>query len=130
MEKLEPKQIKHYLSYGLKLINLSDREGWIPKGSTTIMRSAYIDNVDGIDLKPILHPLSDLTKEQVIEFFKLGSITFEEQYWKHWKKDLIETIKYDGVMRRKQLERLYEWHIDVDGLIDQGLAVDINTLNQ
>ena len=33
-------------------------------------------------------------------------------------------------MRLDQWQKLFEWHFDVFGLIDAGLAIDINTLEK
>lgn len=87
---------------------------------------------------PILRPLSDLTKE--IEVGGEKFVPLEEL------SDLIDQndmgyndhyISYQPTMYDidwiKQpyfiVEKLISWHFDVFGLIEQGLAIDINTLN-
>jgi hypothetical protein len=80
--------------------------------------------------KPILRPLSDLTKE--IEVNKEKFIPINYNSFKHDKESIIEfknnfyhykSIKF-GV-----IERLLEWHFDIFGLIENDLAIDINTLD-
>ncbi len=80
------------------------------------------------NFKPILHPLSDLTKEidhngekfvPVVEIMKI--------------KDGGEwiSVQYQPIKNNPYwvIEKLYEWHFDIHGLIGEGLAIDINTLN-
>ena len=80
--------------------------------------------------KPILRPLSDLTKE--IEHNGGKFVPIDYNAFRESKEHLIEfqnkfahykSVKY-GI-----IERLLEWHFDVFGLIDSGLAIDINTLS-
>ena len=42
-----------------------------------------------------------------------------KRYLEKWK---YETTNYETI------EKLFEWHFDVFGLIEKGLAIDINTL--
>lgn len=96
---------------------------------------------------PILRPLSDLAKEiehisSTIELEpSLQKIKPNELFKKHWHL----TIREDGLFsvnngdgtctgfkymssRYDVLLLLFEWHFDVFGLIEKGLAIDINTL--
>lgn len=139
--KLELKHLAPYLPYGLKikgekpvseydLMTLCDRRG---------LSNITIDTV--IDApafyKPILRPLSDLTKEiehngkkftpeiellQLFGDFELNHnprlLNFTLDKWVSWS----DLTKFTGI--------LFEWHFDVFGLIENGLAIDINTLNK
>lgn len=81
------------------------------------------------EIKPILRPLSDLTKEIEVNGEKfvpldildkrnnIGLIEILED------SDLINTLPYFCI------EFLNKWHFDVHNLIHRGLAIDINTLN-
>lgn len=155
MEKLELKHLAAYLPYELKgrvdkksyLQNEKERIGTITQ--IDVECSDYDLVVTGEngyflcyieDFKPILRPLSDLTKEIEVNGEKFVPLDwFEEheeidyfadniwiQYLFNYEKDDI--IKLDlipyGVM-----EKLFEWHFDVFGLIEKGLAIDFNTLN-
>ena len=61
--------------------------------------------------------------------FSGGSMsTNYQEFHKEWINekglDLSETI-----IEYAAMEILFEWHFDVFGLIDKGLAIDINSLN-
>ena len=89
--------------------------------------------------KPVLRPLSDL--------FKLGNdlsempnhikpIEFLENYSDtDFERDFISEMYNPDFLKEKIkyapstiLQKLTEWHFDIFGLIDAGLAVDINCL--
>ena len=82
--------------------------------------------------KPVLRPLSDLSKKikhnnetliptRVLEL-RLG---INDEYF-GWDdhKTLLEWLSYDAV------KLLLEWHFDIFGLIPEGLAVDMNTIKE
>lgn len=92
--------------------------------------------------KPILHPLSDLTKE--IEHngevkpivIALADVCFDNNF----SGELVAKVMIDlkpstrheilKTMPYFIIEQLISWHFDVFGLIEQGLAIDINTFNK
>ncbi len=92
-------------------------------------------------IRPILRPLSDLTKEIVHNGEKFVPV---ERILKILGKSLDhlsdngKVMAYDRFKTEiitKQLpcryfEFLFEWHFDVYGLIPEGLAIDINILNK
>ena len=102
---------------------------------------------------PILRPLSDLTKEiehngknfNPIEVLR-GEKWGKQLYWLGEDSKLfpngynsfdglfIETDDYSIDIELDEVcyikERLFEWHFDVFGLIENGLAVDINTIKE
>lgn len=91
------------------------------------------------NVKPILRPLYDLTKEIEVK----GKIFIPAEYF--WSIDLYDQQAFElygtippywkaclevdirdldwGVV-----QKLYEWHFDIHDLIEKGLAIDINTL--
>jgi len=74
-------------------------------------------------IKPILRPLSDLTKEIEHNGEKfVPSTIFPE----HGPYDTA--FKIQNRLPYSVVAILFEWHFDVFGLIDEGLAIDINTL--
>ena len=102
----------------------------------------YDNNVKTDKLKPILHPLSDLTKEiehngEVftpyiellrISYFNVDDMTQDELYD---YKDAYSEINVDAVlMPFSDGLKLIEWHFDIAGLIDKGEAIDVNTLDE
>lgn len=134
--------IKHlapYLPYELKIrcgemshpiLTCADTNEFEIAVKEVFINSAY---------KPILRPLSDLTKEievngeKFVPLEKLKIIgmsvdlnenglelVFDNDYLWVYLHDFKENI-YD---------KLLEWHFDVFGLIEKNLAIDINTLPQ
>jgi hypothetical protein len=149
--KLELKHLAPYLPYGLKF---SVNSVLYPKITMTGFRELYVyGNYHGTNLsfmygfvKPILRPLSDLTKEithngqtfvpmKWMESNINKSISFYQPLNKELSLEIeiitenySQTINlYDGYICTQKLQ---EWHFDVFGLIEKGLAIDINTLNK
>lgn len=102
--KLELKHLCAYLPYGLEMIH--------EKGTTHILTVGNF-GYRLLDSKPILRPLSDLTR--------LGS---NERWWRDQIALGIERISYCD------FEELLKEHYDVFNLIPEGLAVDINTIKK
>ena len=117
---------------------LSEREitFWLENG-TGLNNNAH-------DVKLALRPLSDLTKEIDVDGEKfipidilwnetleqVNSDTYDDYFF---NEDLETTwINIDNVLRLEYIvvEKLIEWNFDVFGLIEKGLAIDINTLNK
>jgi hypothetical protein len=144
MEKLELKHLAPYLPYGLKVMSIYNEVSEINSINYSLDKQSRDslnlligrnplrfrgDNLDTI--KPILRPLSDLTKE--IEYD--GETITPCIYWDDiniaYEKNLRSMAKFnysDGYMPYFITEKLLEWHFDVFGLIEKGLAIDINTL--
>lgn len=164
MKKLELKHLAPYLPYGLK--------SYVEYDGRKLIKDINLNNVmcivDGEVLsKPILRPLSDLTKkievngERFVPIISLsryvdnGHNHVDSAYHKSsnyitvltQKCDDVENVKfrftYEGISAiersgesvsfvtyDKIKAKLYEWHFDIYGLIEKGLAIDINTLNK
>jgi hypothetical protein len=139
--KLEIKDLAPYLPCSLKMI-FEGIGGRIIE-LQTLGTSEFGDTISGgyggmwlksCGFKPILRPLSDLTKEieingeTFVPYDKLKTIVSESQ----WRK-ICDTINdnYNKVcdMPYWYVRQLHQWHFDTEGLIEQGLAIDINTLN-
>ena len=114
-ELLELKHLAPYLPYELKI--------WY-KLIVVDMQELSINNIDKVledskHFKPILRPLSDLTKDD------LDTLQCTELYNQINDADFcIHLLPYQIAMY------LIENHFDVFGLIEKGLAIDINTLNK
>jgi hypothetical protein len=148
--KLELNKIIGYLPYGLKAERISKGNFSCDPNITEICIIG-IDNVNYlfnkryhvVSCKPILRPLSDLTKSCL----EGGLIPIEElskQYIAIYstppnrqkeEMDQFKTSKIliidSGYISRLQywiIQKLFEWHFDIYGLIEAGLAIDINTL--
>jgi hypothetical protein len=139
MNKLTIEHLAPYLPYGVyvyhedqesktdKVIgvynNTIDFETWSPV-------RPYLD-----EYKLVLRPLSDLTRE--IEHD--GEKFVPSDYWDHLINgneiniELITMAEHhynDYWLPYFVHQKLFEWHFDVFDLIDKGLAIDINTLDQ
>tara|TARA_R110000782_G_scaffold9407_2_gene30313 strand:- start:3220 stop:3615 length:396 start_codon:yes stop_codon:yes gene_type:complete len=130
--KIELRHLAPYLPYGLSYQD--------SKGNVKIMKSldSIINMVDFghgdaqeiKEVKPILRPLSDLKenlelKENLYKSHKIN------MYWHKWEalenKNNYKELEY---LPKCIFDMLVEHHFDVFGLIDKGLAIDINTIKE
>lgn len=186
IEKLEIQHIAPYLPFGLKAHDEEYGETFFVCSYRQDSDEWLIhDNIDGsvIEysrdvLKPILRPLSDLTKEitrngetfvPIVELYKIARGRYEDSIVRYWEKMSSKSIKIEMEGHNNYIfslvfsdcdvrlesglnfqlystdlhndnpknvmiqcwnvlfQKLYEWHFDVFGLIEKGLAIDINT---
>jgi hypothetical protein len=138
--KLEINHILPYLEHGLKgdLVNLDYFDSQINKelyrietGKTEQQKYYDVSVVVGdcessiIDFKPILRPLSDLTFEDM-EVLKDKYDVIEGSTMFRDKDTSINPTEW----RYDDIQYLFSRHFDVFGLIEKGLAIDVNTLKQ
>lgn len=120
--KLELKHLSGYLSHGLKMQLLG-----FPFEKTFGIHVRTLELDCGHDfhfylkenkVRPILHPLSDYEKfdEIVLEMSNYYMSMIDEN------PDMVKRLPYDVI------ELMFKNHIDIHGLIKEGLAIDINTL--
>lgn len=121
--KLELKHLAGYLPYGLKYKDF-------PKGFDGIrkldIQTFYWCLENG---KPILRPLSGLTKENILEMIEYSD--FESIYFNGNPSDLIFINTEDKTYLSdiiRNMDFLFKNHFDVFNLIENNLAIDINTL--
>ena len=133
--KLELKHLAGYLPYKLDIFRLAESNNSQTVKLTTGVLTLWEDNYYD-EFKPILRPLSDLAKEIEVNRKKFvpkeklwDEIVYDtdEEYYRILKRewdeiDLIKSAPYRFV------QRLQEWHFDIYGLIENGLAIDINTI--
>jgi hypothetical protein len=148
--RLEIKHLAAYLPYGLKGIysEYIDKEktdlgsfekeeliGLNFKEEKIFLTFGYVTERD--DFVPILRPLSDLEKEIEVNGEKFVPIEF---FGEHYTDHLVKFEKPDCIVLEDSyllsqnvlgapfaiIEKLFEWHFDVFGLIEKGLAIDIN----
>lgn len=136
--KLELKHLAPYLPYGLKVKNCFNQivqiKG-IQYGNDSCNNELYtfIKNSNYLtayiyQCKPILRPLSDLTKEMEHNGEKFVPFHRLNCYTKFTKSDLGTIKDFWHCRNYIVVEKLFEWHFDVFGLIDSNLAIDLNTL--
>jgi hypothetical protein len=135
--KLELKHLAPYLPYGLNI-----NEGGVNRELTGIKikkDGSLCVNYDSImyaalgNFKPVLRPLSDLSKELKL---KDGSRLYPSEQLGISSID-IDGIVYDGnehyginYLFYTHIKALLEWHFDVFGLIEKGLAISIHDVVQ
>lgn len=132
MKQLTRKELSAYLPYGLKVQWIREDDNKVITSVLTI--SDYPFLITRNRAKPILRPLSDLTKEHKTD---IGRIITDRD------SDFHEALAIDaaeawirGGMRPvmslktalKVTEYLFSIHADVFNLIPQNLAIDLNTL--
>ena len=117
-EKLELKHLAPYLPYGLKIWSRHKKSD---NYDTYEMSINNINIVMTYDLrKPLLRPLSDFQKETDLELDN-HIIICGERFYDVFKND-FRTMGYEKFCW------FLEQHYDVFGLIEKGLAIDINKL--
>lgn len=125
--KLELKHLAFYHPFAVDYIENKRRY-------TLINLNYFHESRFSFSGKLILHPLSDLTKEIIVNEIKS---TYLVQLWnrtrlkdmcdyyelvEEFKENIIDFAPYSAI------QMLLQWHFDIFGLIDAGLAVDINSL--
>lgn len=159
--KLELKHLAGYLPYGLKIRYIQRNETHDLEHHNIMSICSYQNH-----LKPILRPLSDLTKEIEVNgekfvpmeelvrimhpnevFISLETSTARNlqsvRYKYHrgrntvcdtinvYTEELNQGSKYCFNIVNTDwwiIQKLLEWHFDIHGLIENNLAIDINTL--
>lgn len=149
--KLELKHLAAYLPYGLQIQVMGEwhnEEENIPKIFEMVGLGSFVEyheigryvnqEIYYEDVFPILHPLSDLTKEiqhngeKFVPHTKIQEV--DGEYFIHFENgvmffdDICSLNVYEVTRCYSLTQKLFEWHFDVFGLIDAGLAIDINKL--
>lgn len=154
IKDLELKHLSPYLPYGLKAKNcfneIVEIKG-LQYGNESCSNElwTFIKNRDYLqgylyECKPILRPLSDLTKEiehngenfvpidilrgrfgRLIDGIYVSPDYASLRFQHHNMRCFIDLRDTTEI-----LNKLFEWHFDVFGLIEKGLAIDINVLKE
>lgn len=139
--KLELKHLAPYLPYELQIKTAYGIKTMVSLSTTVINYDleleAYWDFIK--DIKPILRPLSDLTKEieHNGEKFVPIEILNKMLFTKHSKLEYYDSEFCNGAILfstkiagfnilsiNEKLQKLIEWHFDIFGLIEKGLAIN------
>jgi hypothetical protein len=143
--KIQLKNLAPYLPYQLKFLyhgniykmRWINRFGDIDYDSQNDFIDAFPPNIFNKELdlvKLILRPLSDLTREIEVNGDKFVPIErlfeVESSMDRHFNYLEIEQQSKIGMKYISYgiVQKLFEWHFDVFGLIENDLAIDINTL--
>ncbi len=160
--ELTKEHIVGYFPYELKIYSLYDGEEYYEETITELREKEVLTSLrNGYyykNIKPILHPLSDLTKPMVHNGEKFVPIVkiydcyekdggykvinlseTKEKYlvtfkWKEWIKTGDPEVEIRRIFKDIKdnpywiVQKLIEWKFDVFGLIEKGLAINVNTL--
>ena len=146
--ELEVKHLAPYLPYGLKVLHCTDKD--FPKKEALLTISDYNWLIKQSYFKPMLRPLSDLTKEiehngekfiPINELEKGENGSIYSLFSSDGNNTQTITITYkmmgdtftDYIINRNSIEntdykyvqKLFEWKFDVFSLIENGLAVAV-----
>ena len=147
--ELELKHVAPYVIYKPEFIledefgrtSVFTMNGFCSKGSGEYMAKSFIIDEVGNELylnyvKLLLRPLSYLTKEievngekfvpmREIYIFIGGGYSSYKAFMSNCYPDFMTPLIG---LSYNIIQKLYEWHFDISGLIEKGLAIDINTL--
>lgn len=134
--ELELKHLVGYLPYGVKCSH-ARKKGNIKSIDILTIDTWFITKRDYF--KPILRPLSDLTKEiehngekfvpvnKILEIFGKSLKHLSTEY----QVKALHSFELEVITKElpyRYIQKLIEWHFDIYGLIPAGLAIDINTI--
>jgi len=139
--KLELKYLAAYFHYDLEV--RSDDKNYtligISKSNVSLDHEIYLSFITNISkIKPILRPLEDLFFNMNIENESIKPFEYLEDFAdteiERMFLDIIKNQNSKFILDKIQyapfsfISKFLEWHFDIFGLIDAGLAVDINCL--
>jgi len=139
MDSITLKEIAGYLSYGLDILPIKRAYlyGSYEEKKLTI---SVLNRFELKDIKPILWPLSMLTQEiehsgeKFIPFEQIKKIRNKNWIYFEDENEYCEMFHYSDHTENTYynifdfpyeiIEKLYEWHFDLHGLIERGVAID------
>ena len=124
MEKLTIKELAPYLPYDLK-IQWSNPEAENSKMTPRLMEVLINQNFDPIIHKPLLRSLSQLTEEIEHNGVRFVPLEWLEKNmdFKEWNPPVMNDCTIN-MGQWHEYQKLFEWHFDVFGFIDKGLATE------
>ena len=129
MNNLEAKHLASYLPYGLNIKDVKHGSVFealhfitTPNQDFSLFKGNFDQLIKDKYLKPILFPLSSLTKEDIKNFYQFNNDELKLIDWKEWVEDLMFFIKAEETFQLSQFEYLFSKKFDVFGLIEAGLA--------
>lgn len=131
--KLELKHLAPYLPYGLKAYHMFDGKNLerdvTPHNVFTFVNG---DTNAKIALRPLSHwrsyppYLNEYSDLENGDFYRGEDIIIDSNG--KWSLNLKDSISWEPLWMQEFLNKMYKHHFDLFGLIDAGLAIDINTL--
>ena len=133
--KLEIRHLAPYLPYGLNIKDVKHGSVFealhfitTPNQDFSLFKGNFDQLTNDKYLKPVLFPLSSLTKEITINgesFIPIREIKNLELFSHYELEDFVRnnfTYGYIESLSYQLLSQLFEWKFDVFGLIEKGLA--------
>lgn len=123
---LELKHLSPYLPYELKVVYIEECNIETIIGLNIETITTDCDDCDYDELKPILRPLSDLSKQidgnvNNVRYYSMLKSCYSES-------DIANVKDFPLTQKYEDFQIMLSYHFDVFGLIPAGLAIDINTL--
>jgi hypothetical protein len=123
--KLKIEHLAPYLPYGLKVLCIQDIDGVLYKHINLTERFYSMPTAILTNFKPILRPLSDFNTgiaKDIMKDLNCSYLVISDIWNFEYGKINLKDIRFEtyNVMCKN--------HIDFNGLIKKGLAIDINTL--
>ncbi len=138
MDTLKYEDISGYLPFGLKVLRRNSETHMLVRPETL---SIFNDEIGlcvmlrkGIEnFTPILRPMSDWDKTIYLDNeYTTLSKHYEKTLGKIQMKRLQDAIagdvRIEFLVATEDAKFCYKHHLDIYGLIDRGLAIDVNTL--
>lgn len=140
MKTLELKDICGYLPYGLMQKHYNDVCSFTIATQSCMGKDVFHEMPVRFG-KPILRPMSDLTKEithrgekfvPMVELGECANVEVEVADFE-FKRDKVIDVLFHNILSGERssiiiFDKLNEWMFDYRGLISTGLAIDVNTL--
>ena len=140
MKTLELKDICGYLPYGLMQKHYNDVCSFTIATQSCMGKDVFHEMPVRFG-KPILRPMSDLTKEithrgekfvPMVELGECANVEVEVADFE-FKRDKVIDVLFHNILSGERssiiiFDKLNEWMFDYRGLISAGLAIDVNTL--
>lgn len=135
--KLELKHLAPYLPYGLKIQGQTHGEiaemSSVNEGNVNIKGRGFQYGwwADIFDIKPILRPLSDLTKDEFTQGWYKTCDCRTPHNINSAHLELTDLLRENLITEIPYIlyQFLIENHFDVFGLIEAGLAIDMNKIS-
>ena len=141
MEKFKPEYLTTYLPYSLKVMMEGKKTNvaWMSTKNIAVIRPDSIGDVKRINwdhahlnINPILHPLSRVAEPILPENERPIDIineidegwTFENGVFRNERYKPNQNFWITPSLPQWLIESLSSWHIDWQGLIEKGLAIE------
>ena len=117
----------HLVSHKYVIYDINIRNGWTI-GILDCAGRIQIYSAKVEDIKPYLRPMSSMTDGELIEFLEIRGRNLNSEELRTFRKGetaIVSTLPSYS----RHIDWLNEHHFDYRGLIDKGLAIEVNKEN-